>query len=45
MVDLSELRGDETLFLDAYDLGHDIDFDQAVEVLDDMAETVEVTGP
>lgn len=43
MVDLSEVRGDATLFLDAYDLGYDIDFDQAVRVLDDMVETVEVT--
>ena len=45
MVDLSEVRGDATLFLDAYDLGYDIDFDfdEAVEVLDAMAETVEVT--
>ncbi|HSP03598.1 MAG TPA: hypothetical protein VLR27_08870 [Acidimicrobiales bacterium] len=43
MVDLSEVRGDATLFLDAYDLGYDIDFGQAVQVLDDMVETVEVT--
>ena len=42
MIDLSEVRGDATLFLDAYDLGYDIDFDQAVRVLDDMVETVEV---
>jgi hypothetical protein len=43
MVDLSEGRGDATLFLDAYDLGYYIDFDRAAEVLDDMVETVEVT--
>tara|TARA_R100000306_G_C4367679_1_gene138448 strand:- start:338 stop:973 length:636 start_codon:yes stop_codon:yes gene_type:complete len=43
MVDLSEVRGDATLFLDAYDLGYDIEFDEAVEALDAMAETVEVT--
>ena len=43
MVDLSEVRGDATLFLDAYDLGYDIGFDQAVQVLDEMAQTVEVS--
>lgn len=43
LVDLSEVRGDATLFVDAYDLGYDIEFDQAVEVLDDMVRTVEIT--
>ena len=43
MVDLSGVRGNATLFLDAYDLGDDIEFDEAVRVLDDMAQTVEIT--
>lgn len=45
MVDLSEVRSNATLFLDAYDLDYapDLDFDEAVRVLDAMAETVELT--
>ena len=43
MVDLSEVRANATLFLDAYDLGYDIAFDEAVQVLDEMAQTVEVS--
>jgi hypothetical protein len=42
LVDLSEVRGDATLFLDAYDLGYDVEFERAVQVLDEMARTVEV---
>lgn len=44
MVDLSEIRGDATLFLDAYDLGYDVEFDQAVQVLDEMARSVEISA-
>jgi hypothetical protein len=42
LVDVSDGEGPATLFVDAYDLGYDIDFDRAVAVLDAMAETVEV---
>lgn len=43
LVDLSDVRGeDATLFVDAYDLGYDIEFDQAVQVLDEMVQTVEL---
>lgn len=42
LVDVSDVRGeDATLFVDAYDLGYDIDFDDAVQVLDEMVQTVE----
>jgi hypothetical protein len=39
---LVDVDGQRTLFLDAYDLAFDIDFDDAVEVLDQMVETVDI---
>lgn len=41
LVDAGEGR---TLFLDVYDLAFDVDFDDAVEVLDEMAQTVDLDG-
>lgn len=43
MVDLSDVRGESTLFVDAYDLGYDIEFEEALDVLDQMVRTVELT--
>ncbi|MFP5320272.1 MAG: hypothetical protein ACLGIC_00335 [Acidimicrobiia bacterium] len=41
---LVDLEDDRTLFLDAYDLGLVDDFDRAVEVLDAMAQSVDLEG-
>lgn len=44
LVDVTDGGAPATLFVDAYDLGHDIEFDQAVRVLDAMVESLRISG-
>lgn len=44
IVDVSDGGGPATLFVDAYDLGYDIEFAQAVDVLDQMVQTLEISS-
>ena len=41
---LVDVDGERTLLLDAYDLELGVEFDDAVEVLDRMVETVDLDG-
>lgn len=44
LVDLTDGGAPATLFVDAYDLGYHIEFEQAVRVLDAMVESVRISG-
>jgi hypothetical protein len=44
IVDVSDGGGPATLFVDAYDLGYDIEFDRAVNVLDAMVQSLAISG-
>lgn len=44
LVDVTDGGAPATLFVDAYDLGYDIEFDRAVRVLDAMAGSLEISG-
>ena len=45
LVDVTDGGAPATLFVDAYDLGFDVEFDEAVGVLDAMVESLEISEP